>query len=204
MIEVTAVFQCSIRTLFYSVKIMDKFFQLQSVCVNSKLLHIIGTICMVIASKFEDIRNIRLIDAKEKIAHNKFTFEDLKITEQAILKKLGFSVNFITRADFIEDICRNIEDSEEIRRMALFFARLSLHYYNHLEYKESQIAFWSMLLAAKWLNKDDVSAKILAKCIQMNVIIDYEMFKDDIMKFKENFPNMKSAFICSHVDFEII
>jgi Cyclin, N-terminal domain len=204
MIEVTTVFQCSTRTFFFAAKVMDKFFQIQNISVHPKLLHIIGAASIFIASKYEDVRPINLKDLKEKICHDKFSFEDFRITEQAILKKLGFFISFVTRADFIEEISVEFELPDCIRDFALFLSRLSMYFYNHLEYKESQIAYSCLIVTAKSLDKEDVVAKILSKCIQLKLYVNHEAFKNDIIKFKLEFPNLKRAFISSDMDFEIV
>ena len=136
MIEVTSGFQCSSRTLFISVKIMDKFFSSQHTGIHAGLLHIIGIASMLIASKLEDVEAITLDDAKEKMPHNKFSLKEIRSTEQAILRKLGFLLNFVTRCDFIEEVGSEVGLDLQAVRLSMGFARISLHFYAHLARKE--------------------------------------------------------------------
>ena len=202
MIEVTGVFNCSSRTFFFAAKIMDKFFKLQPYCVHSKLLHIIGAVSILIASKYEDVRPISLIDVEEKICHKKFSADEILITEQAILKKLGFCINFVTRCDFIEEVCKELEIPENIKKLSLFVASLSMHFYSHLDYKESQAAYCSLLMVVKGMKLDEIAVKVLGKCIQSKVFLSYENFKNDILKFRESFPNLNSVFLLYQMDFD--
>lgn len=204
MAEVTKTFQCSTRTFFSSVKIMDKFFQLQHISIHPSLLHIIGVVCMLIASKFEDIHAISLNDAKSRISHNKFSSEDIRTTEQAVLKKLGFAVNFVTRVDLIEDTVEEIGAGKDVLETSLFFAKISMHCYTHLQFTESQAAFWCILMTAKALDREEVAFKVTEKFGKNTGVKHYEEFANDVKMFRQNFPSFRSVFFTSEVDFEAV
>lgn len=204
MIEVTSIFQSSPRTFFIAVKIMDKFFTLQNVSVSCGLLHIIGLTSLFISSKYEDVITISTKDVVELIAHNKISSEDLFMTEQAILKKLGFFVNFVTRCDFIEEISKEISLSEELTSFALFLSQVSMHIYSHLSLKESQIAYCCLFISAKALKKEESAIKILAKCVISKVFVDFESFKSDLLKFKTLNPRFQKAQTTSKMDFGLV
>ena len=204
MIEVTTGFQCSARTLFIAVKIMDKFFSSQCLAIHANLLHIIGIASMLIASKLEDVKAITLADAKEKMSRNKYSLKEIKNTEQAILKKLGFLVNFVTRCEFIEEVGNEIGMNQEAIGLSMVFARISLYFYTHLARKESQIACNSMVLAVRVLEREDLAKTLVTRYGELDCNSGYEEFKNDIIAFKEKYPGLLCVLICFGFDFEEI
>jgi hypothetical protein len=204
MIEVTTTFELSIRTFFVGAKIMDKFFALQECNVHPNLLHIIGIVCMFVASKVEDVDALRMSHAREKIGHSKFTLREIASTEGAVLRKLGFLVNFVVKCDFIEEIASEFGISSEVSQLALFYSRLSMYYYSHLSYKESQVAYCSLMLAAQTLHKEEIIGKLVEKAAKEKVTLTFEEFKTDIAGFKDSFPRLESVFHAHRMTFNVV
>lgn len=203
MVEITSVFQLSTKTLFLAVKTMDKYFTLQTVCIHSSLLHIIGMVCVFISSKLEDVEAISMGLLHNKIGHGKFSVQDICVTEQAVLKKLGFLVNFATRCDFIEEICEELGVGEEIKELALFFARVSAYFYTQLVYKESQVAFGALYVAGKVKKSEDLVSRVLKKAAEKKVYLSFEGFYSEIAEFPSVFPSLKSVFKASKLSIEL-
>ena len=204
MCEITSAFGLSGKTFFVSVKVMDKYFQSQPVCIHSSLLHIIGMISVFIASKFEDIEALTLKAVFERIGYCKFPKEDLLLTEQAILKKLGFLVNFVTRCDMIEELSAKLELNEEVKQLALFFSKLSMYFYEHLAFKESQITLAAIYMAGKVLKDKEVMVKIMQKVADMKISVNFEGFYSDIAGFHKMFPSLKAIFKASRMNFDVV
>jgi hypothetical protein len=202
--EITSAFKLSNKTFFISVKIMDKYFQSQSTCIHSSLLHIIGMISVFIGSKLEDVEALSLKTMHERIGHSKFSLEDLLTAEQAILKKLGFLVNFITRYDLIEELCLKLSFNEEVKSLALYFSKLSLYFYEHLHMKESQIAMASLIVAGKVMNNNEVLQKVLQKLKNSKNPVNFETFYSEVSAFHKMFPSLKSIFKTSGRNFELL
>lgn len=61
------------ETFFKTILLMDAYIKYtQDKVVEDQDIHLVGIACMFIASKYEDIYHIPLVDFVERIAHNKF------------------------------------------------------------------------------------------------------------------------------------
>ena len=104
MIEVLSNYNCDDLTYFESINLMDRYF-LECEKINIVLipedLHLIGVTCMFIASKYHDIRPLRLKTVQEKIAHGKLTCEEIKNKEDEISRFLNYSFGLPSIWDFI-------------------------------------------------------------------------------------------------------
>ena len=92
MIEVTNIFHCRLATLFASVNIMDRYFMEELAILEDDNIHIIGTACMVIASKLIDETPILLQDASACICRGKITVIELKKMEHKICQTLKWDI----------------------------------------------------------------------------------------------------------------
>jgi len=76
MIEVTTSFQCSPKTYFLSLTILDKYLiaqHQQGVTLGNGDIHRIGMISMYLASKMDDVFPLHSKIVSEKIAHGTMT-----------------------------------------------------------------------------------------------------------------------------------
>ncbi|CAG9331304.1 unnamed protein product [Blepharisma stoltei] len=196
MIEVTSAFKCHKAVFFLAVKIMDKFFKVHQQALSSQLLHIIGVCCMFIASKFSDTRHrIRLGALREKIAHKKFTVSEILITEKLILKKLGFIVNLSTCYDFLQSLYEEFKIPNVIQVTAELICRISQIYYKHLEFKQSDIALSSVIIAARSLRQDNLCEKMIPAKGKDKITEEVvEKLSRDVDKYAEKFPGYTSVF----------
>lgn len=60
MVEVIKACDCSDSTFFLSVKLMDLYFLKELIPIEVNELHLIGVVCMFIASKYYDIQPLRM------------------------------------------------------------------------------------------------------------------------------------------------
>ena len=104
MIEVLSNYNCDDLTYFESINLMDRYFvecQKRNIILFPEDLHLIGVTSMFIASKYHDIRPLRLKIVQEKIAHGKLTCEEIKSKEDEISRFLNYSFGLPTIWDFI-------------------------------------------------------------------------------------------------------
>jgi cyclin B len=78
------------ETYFRAVNLMDLFLKKTQKKHTDIDLHLIGVVCMFIATKVEDIYHIPLSDFVQRISHNKFTFDAVKEKEKEILESINF------------------------------------------------------------------------------------------------------------------
>ena len=103
MIEVLTIFKCSQETFFLSVNLLDLYiFKSKNILFNEDI-HLIGLVCMFIASKFEDIYFIPISDIENTIGYNYFNKEQIKNMELKILNVISFDNIFNTSVyDFLQ------------------------------------------------------------------------------------------------------
>lgn len=73
MVEVLSVYKSEEETFFLAVRLMDMFIYKSTGVINTSEIHLLGIVCMFIASKFEDIFPIRIDSVESKIGHNLFS-----------------------------------------------------------------------------------------------------------------------------------
>ena len=82
---------------------MDRYFKNKRNCVlTQKELHEIGTTCMFIASKFEDVRPLFLDTVIEKITHGKMRKSEIIKRELDIMTVLNFEIHCLTPLDILD------------------------------------------------------------------------------------------------------
>lgn len=101
MLEVLSVYNSEQETFFLSVLIFDSFLSNHSTTLNDSDVHLLGIVCMLIASKFEDTYPIQLRHAVERISHNCFNANQIKEKEKQILITLNFDLCFTSTYDYI-------------------------------------------------------------------------------------------------------
>ena len=104
MIEVLSSYNCEDLTYFESINLMDRYFkecENKNIILQPEDLHLIGVTSMFMASKYHDIRPLRLKTVEEKIAHNKLTCEEIKNKEDEISRFLNYTFGLPCMWDFI-------------------------------------------------------------------------------------------------------
>lgn len=101
MLEVFDAYQSDAQTFFVCVNIMDTYISQCQKSLKDSSIHLLGIVCMFIASKFEDSYPIQLKHAEEKIGHGKFSQKMIKDKEKEILNTLKFNIVTATTYDFI-------------------------------------------------------------------------------------------------------
>lgn len=124
MVEVLTNFRCTNQAYYVAVMLLDKYFKMKETEVRVDDLHLTGVVCMLIASKVEDIYPLKLKVIFEKIAHKKFPIDDMKEVESQILSTTGFDVRNPTVLDFMEIYLNRTLDmiSQNNRSMGKLFS----------------------------------------------------------------------------------
>lgn len=124
MIEVLKIYKQKEETIFKSFFLLDLYMSHRKTTIKTSELHLIGTVCMFIASKQEEIAPIRLNVFYEEVCKKKFTKEEIVEKEIEILKVIQFKTQFPT----LYDLCRCglrlvfVDD----REISLFIENISL------------------------------------------------------------------------------
>lgn len=124
MVEVLSAFSLSTRTLFLSVRIMDKFFKQSQTTLFTSDLHLIGVVCMFVASKFEDIKPLKMNQVYDKVGHRRLSVAQIHTAERVLLTTLDYQVSLPTLLDFLEEAL--IPETKEIKARAMALAEVVL------------------------------------------------------------------------------
>ena len=100
--EVLEMFDCCVGSFFLAVRVMDCYCVRTRRCLEPEELHLLGITCIFVASKFEDVCPIGMKVLQERIAHHKFTRQQIKRAEGEILATLDFRLALPTVYLFLE------------------------------------------------------------------------------------------------------
>ena len=102
MLEIFASYSSEPLSFFLAVEIMDNYLQKTKKVYDDNDIHLIGMVCIYMASKMEDIIPLHMIHIKTKIGHDKFSKEEIIKMEREILKILDWDILLITNYDTVK------------------------------------------------------------------------------------------------------
>lgn len=102
MIEVLKIYSQREETIFRAFFLLDYFLWKSSEKVPAKKLHLLGTVCIMIASKNQEVQFIHTDQIIKNVSYNKFTKEEILATELEVLRVIEFKANLPT----LYDLCR--------------------------------------------------------------------------------------------------
>ena len=145
LIDLQKIFDFNERTLFITVQIFDRYIALSIIKeINPRLkeenLDIILTSSLLIASKLEESILYKLSDYLG-ILSEKYTLEDIKITENKIMNLLDFSAISPTFLDFFEIFAEKINLNDAQKNKGLFLLNTILLDINLSQISGSVIAY---------------------------------------------------------------
>ena len=121
MLEVFHSFKSNEETIFCAVKIMDKYIWKAKDILKTKDIHLIGIVCMYLASKTYDAIPIQMSSLIHLIGHDSFDQKCIKEMERKIIKTINFDVMTPTTYEFIQFLLYDfyINNKESIVRLKL-------------------------------------------------------------------------------------
>lgn len=142
MLEVFHSFKSNEETIFSAVKIMDKFIWKTKDILKSEDIHLIGIVCIYLASKTYDMIPIQMNSLKHLVGHDLFSQKTIKEMEKKIIKTINFDVFNPTTYEFIQfilyDFYMNNKESivglnlkkmlDILENCAIFLAKLCNHF----------------------------------------------------------------------------
>ena len=145
LIDLQKIFNFKERTLFITVQLFDRYIALSIIKeITPKLkeenLDIILTSALLIASKIEESILYKLSDYLG-ILSEKYTIEDIKITENKIMNLMDFSAVSPTVLDFFEILAEKSELNEDQKNRGLFLLNTILLDINLSQISGSVIAY---------------------------------------------------------------
>lgn len=121
MVEVFDAYKSDPQTFFLAVDMMDRYLALTTKKVKDDDIHLIGVVCIFIASKMEDIAPLRMFHIVQTISHNKFASTQIEKKEREILSTIDFKVVAVSAYDFVLTFISDLEinNAEEIEELHL-------------------------------------------------------------------------------------
>ncbi|PAV56865.1 hypothetical protein WR25_20669 isoform B [Diploscapter pachys] len=153
-------------TLHLTVFLLDKFLSVARDVTKTEL-QLVGTTCMFIASKFEEMYPPVLSDF-EYMADNAFAKRDIIRMEMRILDAVGFNLGRPNSLQFLEWYCiaLGVDMKKVVIQRARYFNELCLLDASLAHLYPSQVSAASLYLALHVAQEDDVS-KQMAKLAKM-------------------------------------
>jgi len=145
LVEVAEEYKLQTETLYLAVSYIDRFLSYMS--VQRAKLQLVGTACMFIASKYEEIYPP---DVGEFVYITDDTYNKRQVLrmEHLVLKVLGFDLSAPTSHLFVSQLGQMSQTNEKTQHLAMYLNELSLMSgENFLRYTPSLVAAASIALA---------------------------------------------------------
>lgn len=153
IIDVHRKFRLVPETLYVTVFLIDRFLSLKQIKKNQ--LHILGVTSLLISTKYEEIYPPELKDLLS-VSENKFTRKEVLAMERDMLLTLQFDVTAPSSYRFLERYYKLGVTEDRTFFLAQYIQEISLLDASLLQYKPSEIAAASLILAHKCLKKRDI------------------------------------------------
>lgn len=137
LVEVGEEYKLQTETLFLAVSYIDRF--LSYMAVQRSKLQLVGTACMFIAAKYEEIYPP---DVSEFVYITDDTYNKRQVLrmEHLVLKVLEFDLSVPTAHLFVSKMCQMIPTEDKVRSLALYLSEMSLvDGENFLRFPPSQV-----------------------------------------------------------------
>ncbi|UJR28114.1 hypothetical protein I4U23_009369 [Adineta vaga] len=168
LIEVTDEYKLTDDTLFLCIQYVDRF--LSAVNVTKAKLQLLGTTCMYLAAKYEEMYPPAL-EEFSFITDNTYETKHILRMEQIIIKMLNFSLSGPTSYTFLQYYLIHLkfptsthsdDDYKCLTMLSTYLCTLTLlHDQPFSSYRSSLIAASCLLLANELLNLKPISTKCL-------------------------------------------
>jgi len=154
LVEVAEEYKLHTETLYLAVSYIDRFLSYMS--VQRSKLQLVGTACMFIAAKYEEIYPP---DVGEFVYITDDTYNKRQVLrmEHLVLKVLGFDLSVSTANVFLSQMCDLSQTDEKTKHLAMFLCELSLlHGDSFLKFCPSLVAAASLALSRHSLGASEV------------------------------------------------
>ena len=175
MLEVFHSFKSNEETIFSAVKILDKYIWKTEDVLKNEDIHLIGIVCMYLASKTYDIVPIQMNNLTHLVGHDIFEQKSIKEMEKKILKTINFDLITPNTYEFIQfllyDFYINNKESIEGLNLKKMFDILE------------NCSIWLAKMCNHFEKYSSVSPIFLSVSC---VMIAYDMMKDNCKLLNEN------------------
>ena len=175
MLEVFHSFKSNEETIFCAVKIMDKFLWNSIEIIKSEDIHLIGIVCIYLASKTYDLIPIQMNNLIHLVGHDIFDQQSIREMEKKIVKTINFDLMAPTTYEFIQFLLYDFYINNKKNIVALKLKK-------KLDILEN-CSIWLAKLCNHFEKYSCVSPIYLSVSC---VIIAYDMMKDNSKSLNED------------------
>lgn len=138
------------ETLFLSINLLDRFLGIEKTALD--ILQLVGTTCLFIASKYEEIYSPSILHFACE-TDGVCSVEDIKYMEKVILVKLDYQINYANPLNFLRRISKADNYDVQTRTLAKFLLEITIVDFRFIGSLPSMCATAAMFLARKMLGK---------------------------------------------------
>jgi hypothetical protein len=178
MLEVFHSLNSNEETIFCAVKIMDKFIWKSEEILKSEDIHLIGIVCIYIASKTYDMVPIQMNSLIHLIGHDMFDQNCIKQMEKKIIKTINFDLMCPNTYEFIQFILYDFYSNNKESIVALKLKKM-------LDILENN-SIWMAKMCNHFEKYSSLSPIILSVAC---IIIVYDMMKDNCKSLTDEMNN---------------
>ena len=174
MLEVFHSLNSNEETIFCAVKIMDKYIWKSEEILKSEDIHLIGIVCIYIASKTYDMVPIQMNSLIHLVGHDMFDQNCIKKMEKKIIKTINFDLMCPNTYEFIQFILYDFYSNNKENIVGLKLKKM-------LDILENN-SIWLAKMCNHFEKYSSLSPIILSVAC---IIIAYDMMKDNCKSLTE-------------------
>lgn len=202
IIEVLCLFKQSNKTIFRAVHLLDLFLKCEKKPLSVKDLHLLGVVCMFVASKLCEVYPLKIGRVVNDIGKHKFTKETILEQERYLMQIVKFKLNHSTIFSFssclfrISGLPSGIVSS--IEKYSILLQKMFLYSYDILNvFSYHQLALYSAIISLKLFEhsrRNFSPQKIIYHLIKSSeipkdqILENLNFLRDFGSNFKTNFP----------------
>ncbi|CCE63037.1 hypothetical protein TPHA_0D04040 [Tetrapisispora phaffii CBS 4417] len=146
------------ESLFLAINLMDRFLCKELVQLDK--LQLVGTSCLFIASKYEEVYSPSIKNFASE-TDGACTEEEIKEGEKFILKTLSFNLNYPNPMNFLRRISKAADYDIQSRTLAKFLLEISIVDFRFIGILPSLCSAAAMFLARKMLGKGEWDGNLI-------------------------------------------
>ncbi|PVF97385.1 hypothetical protein CPB86DRAFT_798109 [Serendipita vermifera] len=194
------------ETLFIAMNLIDRFLSVRTISLEK--VQLVGVVCLLIASKYEEIC-APTISMMLKFSAKSSTVDEIKEAEKYVLKSIKYNLSYSSPITFLRRCSKADGFDPESRTLAKYLVELYCVEYRLIQYTPSCIAAAAMWLARLALDRGEWTANLahyagykeaeLLPCanVMLNYILKYPKHASLFEKYASRKFNKASVFMRS-------
>ncbi|KAJ2856786.1 B-type cyclin [Coemansia erecta] len=150
LVQVHKQFNLLPETLYLAVNFVDRFLSTKEIVINK--LQLVGAVCLLLASKYEEIHVPSVKDIEYMVEKN-YSEEDILRAERFILRMLNFDLGWPGPLSFLRRISKADDYDMATRTLAKYIIEVTLIDERFISIPCSKVAAASHYLALRFLDK---------------------------------------------------